>query len=219
MKVMFKILLSGLYLSACLPALTMASDDFITDQRSDFDTLSQEDIIETRKHLLSMSDDTLKELYQKYPDLKQKIDSAYGYGVFEGQAVNLILYVAGNGLGVVYDNKTKTPIFMNAVRAGTGPGVGYKSMHGILIFDNKTVFDQFTNIGLQMSASGDAMLKVAGKGAGDGKAISLIPGVTMYQMVNNGLVLQANWGATEFLKDPNLNTINEPANTQEKTEK
>lgn len=115
------------------------------------------------------------------------------------------MYVAGKGLGVVYDNKTKTPIFMNAIRAGTGPGVGYKSIRGVLIFANETVYKQFTTIGLQVSASGGALLKVAGKGTQASKAVSLIPGVSLYQLVDTGLVLQANWGATEFLKDPNLN--------------
>jgi len=53
--------------------------------------------------------------------------------------------------------------------------------------------------------SADATMKLAGKGAEAGMAISLIPGISHYQFVDTGLVLQANWGATEFLKDPNLN--------------
>ncbi len=216
MNNILKALLLGLSLIACLPTLTMADEDFLAEQRNDFDTLSQEDIINTRKHILSMSEETLKELYKQYPELQKEVESAYGYGVFEGQAVNLIMYVAGNGLGVVYDNKTSTPVFMNAVRAGTGPGIGYKSMHGIIIFDNETVFDQFTNIGLQLSASGDATVKLAGTGATANKAVSLVPGVTIYQLVDNGLVLQANWGATEFLKDPNLNNINIPSRGKDK---
>ena len=94
---------------------------------------------------------------------------------------------------------------MNAIRAGTGPGVGYKSVHAVVILNNETVFKQFTTVGLQVSASGDAVIKVAGKEAGGTKAVSMIPGVSMYQLIDTGLVLQANWGATEFLKDPNLN--------------
>lgn len=61
---------------------------------------------------------------------------------------------------------------MNAVRAGSGPGVGYKSIHAVLIFKNETVYKQFTTIGVQVSASGDALLKVAGHGTEMSKAIA-----------------------------------------------
>ncbi len=67
------------------------------------------------------------------------------------------------------------------------------------------MFNQFTTIGLQVTASADATMKLSGKGVEAGKAVSLVPGVSLYQLVDTGLVLQANWGATEFLKDPNLN--------------
>ena len=183
----------------------LANEEFIADQRSDFDTLAPEEVDKIRHEIEAMAKETLERLYNKHPEAKEEIKNAYGYGVFDAQIVNLVLYVAGKGLGVVYDNKTKTPIFMNAIRAGTGPGVGYKSVHGVLIFDNETVYNQFTMLGLQVSASGDATIKVAGKGVEAGKAVSLVPGVSFYQLTDLGIVLQANWGATEFLKDPNLN--------------
>ncbi len=182
-----------------------ANEEFIAEQRDDFDTISPEDALKIRHDIEAMATRTLENIYKEKPELQEKIKKAYGYGVFEGQAINLIMYVAGNGLGVVYDNKTHTPVYMNVIRAGTGPGIGYKSVYGIVIFDNELVYEQFTTIGLQVSASGDAAVKVAGIGVGDGGAISLVPGVSLYQVINNGLVLQANWGATEFLKDPHLN--------------
>jgi len=182
-----------------------ASEDFIAEQRSSFDTLSPEKIKKKRTEILSMAEKTLARLYKENPQAKDEIAKAYGYGVFEGQAVNMVFYVAGKGVGVVYDNKTNTPIFMNAIRAGTGPGVGYKSVYGVLTFDNELVFKQFTTVGLQIGASADASLKISGKGIGASKSVSLVPGVSAYQLNNTGIVIQANWGATEFLRDPQLN--------------
>lgn len=195
----------GIYLFVGFQANAIASEDFVSEQRDSFDTMSPEDIVAKRQEILIMSEETLERLYKEQPEVKEDIKNAYGYGVFEGQAVNVVLYNAGRGIGVVYDNKTKTPIFMNVIKAGTGPGVGYKSFHGILIFDNKTVFDQFTTVGFQLTASADAVMTMAGKGVTSGTSVSLVPGVSLYQLIDTGLVLQANWGGTEFLKDPNLN--------------
>jgi hypothetical protein len=38
--------------------------------------------------------------------------------------------------------------------------------------------------------------------------------VSAYQLIDTGLVVQANWGATEFLKDP---TLNKHTDKQEKS--
>ena len=70
-----------------------------------------------------MSEETLERLYKELPEVKEEIKNAYGYGVFEGQAVNVILYNAGRGLGVVYVNKNKNPNFMNFIKTGKGTGV------------------------------------------------------------------------------------------------
>jgi len=200
-----KILFTCFYLLMSICVNVTANDEFISNQRKDFDTVTPEDAEKIRHETEAMAEETLMRLYKEHPEAKSEIEGAYGYGVFDAQVVNIVLYVAGKGLGVVYDNKTKTPVFMNAIRAGTGPGVGYKSMHVVLIFDNETVYKQFTTIGLQVSASGDAILKFGEKEKGATKALSLVPGVSFYQLIDTGVVLQANWGATEFIKDPNLN--------------
>ncbi len=188
-----------------LPMSVLADDDFISEQRSQYDTIPEEDVDAKRQDIEKMAANTLQLLYKEQPQAEEEVKNAYAYGVFEGHVANIILYVAGKGFGVVYKNSDQTKTYMNAVRAGTGPGIGYKSVHAVLIFKNETVYKQFTSVGLQVSASGDAVIKIAGKEAGGVKAVSLVPGVSMYQMVGTGLVLQANWGATEFLKDPILN--------------
>ena len=199
------ILFTGFYLLMGLCMNVTANEEFISDQREGFDTIAPEDVEKIRHETEAMAKETLERLYKEHPEAKEEIENAYGYGVFDAQIVNVLLYIGGKGLGVVYDNKTKTPVFMNAIRAGTGPGVGYKSMHAILIFNNETVYNQFTTVGLQVSASGDAVLKIDGKGTEASKMVSLVPGVSFYQLIDTGVVLQANWGATEFVKHPQLN--------------
>ena len=197
--------LIGFYLLVGLQANAIANEEFISEQRDSFDSMSPEEIVAKRQEILVMSEETLERLYKEHPEAENDIKNSYGFGVFEAKAVNMIVYVAGKGLGVVFDNKTKKPIFMNVIRGGSGPGIGYKSLHGVFIFDNETVYDQFITVGLQLSASADAAINIAGKGTSSGTSASLVPGVSFYQLIDTGLVLQANWGATEFLKDPNLN--------------
>lgn len=198
-------LLTVFILFISLQASVFANDEFLSDQRQDYNTVTEEDIKKERQEILAMADKTLERLYKEHPEAKEEIKNSYGYGVFEAQVANVILYVAGEARGVVYDNKTKTPVFMNAIKMGTGPGVGYKSFHGVLIFDNETVFNQLTTIGVQMSATGDAMIKLGDKGTQKTSSVSLVPDVSFYQMTDSGLVVQANWGTAKFTKNPDLN--------------
>jgi len=206
------LIIIGMTLLLVLAGSSLAGENLAQPEREE-NPMSPEEIQAEQQKLLTMADETLQRLYKENPAAQEKIENAYGYGVFEGDTVNLVLYVAGKGMGVVFDNKTKTPVYMHALRAGTGPGLGYKSLHVVAVFDNELVYEQFTTIGLHATASADATAKVMGMGSELSEAISLVPGISAYYLTDSGLVLQANWGAVEFLKDPDLNprTDNETA--------
>ncbi len=59
-----------------LPVSVMANEDFIAEQRNDFDTLSADDIVKLRQDILSMSQETLKQLYKEHPQAKKEIENA-----------------------------------------------------------------------------------------------------------------------------------------------
>ncbi|MCU7959219.1 MAG: hypothetical protein KZQ58_04305 [gamma proteobacterium symbiont of Bathyaustriella thionipta] len=200
-KILTMLVMSILLTYACS---SLAGEELATEDTEET-PMTAEEVAAEQQILLTMADETLQRLYKDNPAAEKKIEDAYGYGVFEGQTVNLVVYVAGKGMGVVFDKETKTPVYMHALRAGTGPGVGYKSSHVVVLFDNETVYDQFTTIGLHASASADATVKVMGMGSEMSGAVSLVPGISAYHLTDSGLVVQANWGAVEFLKDPDLN--------------
>ncbi len=85
---LFVVLLMGLPLNA------LANDEFLSEQRDSYNTLTEEDIKKERQEILSMADETLERLYKEHPKAKDEIKKAYGYGVFEAQVANAILYVA-----------------------------------------------------------------------------------------------------------------------------
>jgi lipid-binding SYLF domain-containing protein len=160
---------------------------------------------EKRRAILSMKDRTLEKLYKTNPEAKAEVESAVGYAVFDATGVNVIMFVGVKGKGVVVDNSNNKITYMHMARAGTGPGVGYKEYQLVLVFKNKKMFDEFTTIGLDAGASADATMKVKGEGVDAATAISFNPYIKAYQITEKGLLLQANWGGTKFLKDSELN--------------
>jgi lipid-binding SYLF domain-containing protein len=160
---------------------------------------------EKRRAIQGMRDRTLEQLYKTNPEAKAEVESAVGYAVFDATGINVILFVGVKGKGIAVENGSNKATYMNMVRAGTGPGVGYKDYRMVLVFKSKTVFDQFTTLGMDAGVSADATMKLGGKGKEAAYAKSFNPSVKVYQITDKGLLLQANWGGTKFLKDSELN--------------
>jgi len=173
---------------------------------SDATPLTPQEAQKRRSDILAMRDATLAELYKQNPQAREELEKAIGYAVFDSSQFNIIMLVEAHGRGVLVDNATATPTYMLAARAGTGPGLGYKSFRQILIFKNKTVFDQFRVAGADVSASADATARMTpGVGASAQLATSFNPYITMYEFTDRGVVLQANWGGAAYLPDAQLN--------------
>lgn len=68
------------------------------------------------------------------PKVREEIDKAAGYAVFNTTNVNVVLLVVARGEGVLYDKRRKEPIFMQDVKTGEGLGAGYQNQYQIIIF-------------------------------------------------------------------------------------
>lgn len=160
---------------------------------------------EKRRAINAMRDKTLAELYKTNPEAKADVETAVGYAVFDATGINVILLVGVKGKGIAVEKASQKVTYMDMVRAGSGPGVGYKDYRMVFVFTNKKVFDTFTTVGMDAGASADATMKMGGKGSEAAYAKSFNPYVKVYQITDKGLLLQANWGGTKFLKDKDLN--------------
>ena len=97
------------------------------------------------------------------------------------------------------DNATKKPTFMLSVRAGTGPGVGKQRLYQVFVFKSKEAMSQFTLAG---GLGGDLSATVStGK---DGMVRSFNPTISVYQVPESGLAVQASWGGTVYSVDSQL---------------
>ncbi len=144
--------------------------------------------------------ETLSQLYAKNPGAKAEVESAAGYAIFDLSAVNVVLVVGQRGKGVLVDNKSKARTYMKALRAGTGPGLGYQQLRQVFVFKNETAMAQFK---VGDSAGGDVSASATlGR---DNVQQSFNPYITVYQLTEKGFAVQANWGGTAYLVDPDLN--------------
>jgi lipid-binding SYLF domain-containing protein len=162
--------------------------------------LSAEQIQERRTKTESMATSALEKLYAENPQVKGEIEKAAGYGVFDVATVNVVLIVGASGPGMLVNNKSKKKTFMRALRAGTGPGVGYQELYQIFVFKTASALEQFA---MGDKAGGDVSASVT---AGtSGKQYSFNPNITVYQLSEKGFAIQANWGGTGYIVDPDLN--------------
>jgi lipid-binding SYLF domain-containing protein len=163
------------------------------------------EVVKKRVERRKLRDDTLAQLYTGKPEVRDEIAKAVGYAVFDGTQLNLVLYVGASGQGILVDNKDDAETFMLMKRAGTGPGVGYKDYRQIMVFKSRALFDQFRSVGADVSASADAAAKVGGKGSAFDGSVSFNPELSVYQITDRGLLLQANWGGVAYYPDSDLN--------------
>ncbi len=157
-----------------------------------------------RQVILNMKKEVLSDLYKVHPGARSKIANAPGYAVFSNANINLVLASFSGGEGVFTSNVTGKHTFMKMGEVGIGFGLGVKDFRAVFIFHNRGAMQNFLTNGWEVGAHADAAAKAGDKGGAVGGEI-LIDGVTIYQLTENGLALQATVKGTKYWKDPELN--------------
>lgn len=158
-----------------------------------------------RQELLALRDRTLADLYKAKPETRQEIGKAVGYAVIGAEGLNVVLLVGAQGQGVIVDKRTGKETFIRMLRAGTGPGLGYMRYRNVLVFKNAEVLEQFLQLGVDVGAQGNAVVKPGGAGSSADAMLSFTPYLSIYNLTDSGVNVQANWGGTKYLLDPDLN--------------
>ena len=160
--------------------------------------------IEKRQAIIDMRNQVLSDLYKVKPDVKAQINSAEGYAVFSNANINLIFASIGGGHGIVRDNKSGTNTFMKMGEAGVGLGIGAKDFRVIFVFHSRDALDQFVDTGWAFGVHADAAAKASEKGGAVGGEATF-DNITVYQLTESGLALQATVKGTKFWQDSELN--------------
>ena len=159
---------------------------------------------EKRQSIIDMRNQVLSDLYKVKPDVKAQINSAEGYAVFSNANINLVFASIGGGHGVVRDNKSGTNTFMKMGEAGVGLGIGAKDFRVIFVFHSRDALNQFVDTGWAFGVNADAAAKASEKGGAVGGEATF-DNITVYQLTESGLALQATIKGTKFWQDSELN--------------
>lgn len=162
-------------------------------------------VAEQRAEVQKMRSATLERLYVVHPAAQADVQKAAGYAVFSNVGINLILLSAAGGSGVAHDNASGKDVYMKMVSGGFGIGLGVKDFRGVFVFTTSDKLKQFTNSGWEANAQADAAAKAGRKGGAAAGAITVAPGVKLYQLTENGLALQATIQGTKYFKNDDLN--------------
>lgn len=158
-----------------------------------------------RQKILDMSQTVLKRLYSEKPSTKEEVANAAGYAVFSNIGVNLVLFSAGGGQGVVHDNRSGKNTYMNMGSAGLGIGLGVKDFRGVFVFHNRDAMTNFIEYGWDFSGQADVAAKSGDKGDEASLAATAVNGVSLYQLTEAGLALQATLQGTKYWRSKKLN--------------
>lgn len=158
-----------------------------------------------RTEIRTMADETLARLYKTQPALKKTIAKASGYAVFSNFGMKILFAGGGKGKGLAVDNKSKKEIYMKMVELQAGLGMGIKKFRLVWVFEYKKDLDSFINSGWEFGGQGTAAAQAGGQGESFAGAISVSPGVWLYQLTDDGLALELTAKGTKYYKDDELN--------------
>ena len=158
-----------------------------------------------RKSIQKMETDTLARLYKVQPSAKGAIEGAAGYAVFSNFGMKIFVAGGGSGKGVAVDRKSGQRTYMKMGEVQAGIGIGVKKFNVVFVFETADRLDQFVNQGWEFGGQTTAAATTGEQGGALQGAVSVAPGVWMYQLTDKGLALEATVKGTKYWKDSALN--------------
>lgn len=160
---------------------------------------------EQQQDIQKMAKETLDRLYKLNPDARTSIAKSAGYAVFSNYGFTFIFVGGGGGKGLAVDNETKKTTYMKMWEAQAGLGLGGKKFSVIFAFETLKKFEHFVNEGWDFGGQATAAAQTSTKGGAYQGAVSVSPGIWVYQLTDKGLALEIMAKGTKYYKDNDLN--------------
>jgi lipid-binding SYLF domain-containing protein len=185
------LLFAGLVIAASAQASIFKKDETPEQQRAE---------------IREMREQTLAELYKDQASAKGVIESAAGYAVFSNFGVKILVAGGGTGAGVAVVNDSGQETFMKMAEVQAGLGFGVKKFRLVWVFVDQADLDSFINSGWEIGAQTTASAQYGDQGAEVYTgAVSIKPGVWLYQLTDDGLALELTAKGTKYYQNDELN--------------
>ncbi|MBK3516574.1 lipid-binding SYLF domain-containing protein [Carboxylicivirga marina] len=171
------------------------------------DAKKEKKIQKQRKKFEHNKTKAVKEMYKAYPTSKAEMGKSYGYAAFANTGVNLFVLASGNGGGKAHNNVTGEEVYVKMISLGAGIGIGFKKYYAVFLFSNQSAYDNFLINGWSADTQADATADTGKEGEGGSVAVGMTvsEGVTLYQIADKGLAVQATVQGTKFVVSEELN--------------
>jgi len=153
-----------------------------------------------RTKIDTVAKESLARLFTEDPAARDLYDDAYGYAVFSNIKISFGIS-AGGGHGVAVFKKAGERSYMKMGTGGIGIGLGGQKYQVVFLFENKETFDDFVMVGWQGDAAANAVAGTQGKNA----ETTFTKGLAIYQLSENGLMLNADIAGTKYWLNKRLN--------------
>jgi lipid-binding SYLF domain-containing protein len=160
---------------------------------------------ESQAEVRKAAQDALAALYKVQPAARKAVESAAGYAAFSNFGMKILFAGGGSGKGIAVNNKTQATTYMKMAEVQAGMGFGVKKFRLVWVFETEKALSGFVNAGWELSAQATAAAKTGDKGAAYQGAVSVAPGVWLYQLTDDGLALELTAKGTKYYKDGDLN--------------
>jgi len=149
--------------------------------------------------------DALAAVYKLQPSARKAVESAAGYAAFSNFGMKILVAGGGSGKGIAVNNKTKAMTYMKMAEIQAGLGFGAKKFQIVWVFDTDAALNNFINSGWEFGGQATAAAKAGDKGSAYQGAVSVSPGVWIYQVTDKGLALELTAKGTKYYADSDLN--------------
>ena len=167
--------------------------------------LSKSEKEQKQDSVRDMGNQTLTQLYAKYPAARDAIAKAAGYAVFSDFGMKFIFMGGAGGSGLAVNNATKQETFMKMAEFQPGLGLGASKFRLVFVFETLDAFNSFVTSGWEAGANAMASAKTKTEGGAIAGAVTVSKGVKMFQLNDEGAIVGVSLTAAKYYKDKELN--------------
>lgn len=160
---------------------------------------------EKRAEIRKESQAVLERLYAASPSAQGAIEHSAGYATFRNIGIRLGVAGGGRGNGLAVDRATGKEVFMRFLEVQAGLGAGIKKYDLVFVFENQAALADFVDKGWEYGGQATAAAKRGDRGKAYSGAVSVSPGVWLYQLTSSGLAVEVTIKGTKYFKDDKLN--------------